>query len=496
MSSGSGGALEESQCSVVSLDQVLSECGLGFFHKRLLVTCGFGFSAAAVEVVLTAFLFTELEAHWGLNEYELGALPSLVGFGSTIGELVWGSLADSHGRRPVFMVTVVIVAVFGMLSAMSPTFLWLYLFRFMVGFGYGGNIAVDFAIFSELLPTKGRGDMLFCISAFWPIGQASTCLLAWAVIPTLGWRVFLVLCAIPTLITAFLRPLIPESPRWLLLKGREQEAREVCRHIAETNGMRPEDVGLRPGARLVLANETHHLLSSPQDGDEGNSYLPTLARLWGRSLWRTTLACSLYVGGLGFAGYGATTFMPTFLEEKGLVGPSMYQTMTLNALSQFPGIACAMWVTSRYGRRLPLQLALLSMAASLAVFAFAKSYALIIICTCLASCSLEFGWAMFHVYSPEVFPTELRATALGFISATGSVVSMSAPFVAAFLITEATALHVIMFFSTICAIVCCTTGALFHQETMDQDLPDRASQISPRPGSLKEKGDAEEHRAH
>ncbi|CAK0865304.1 unnamed protein product [Prorocentrum cordatum] len=63
MSSSSSGRGLEAQCSDISLDQVLSECGLGFFHKRLLVTCGFGFSAAAVEVVLTAFLFTELEGH-------------------------------------------------------------------------------------------------------------------------------------------------------------------------------------------------------------------------------------------------------------------------------------------------------------------------------------------------------------------------------------------------------------------------------------------------
>lgn len=471
----------EAQCSDVSLDQVLSDCGLGFFHKRLLVTCGFGFSAAAVEVVLTAFLFPELEAHWELNNYELGILPSLVGLGSTIGELLWGSLADSYGRRPVFMATVVLVAIFGGLSALSPNFTWLYLFRFMVGFGYGGNIAVDFAIFTELLPTKGRGDMLFYISAFWPIGQASTCLIAWAVIPTCGWRVFLVVCAIPTLITAFLRPLIPESPRWLLLQGREKEAIEVCHHIAEMNGKRPEDVGLRQGVRLTLVNEAQGLTSVQE---ERTGWMPSILRLWSTSLWRTTLACSLYVGGLGFAGYGATTFMPTFLQEKGLKGPDMYQAMTLSALSQFPGIALAMYVAARYGRRLPLQLALLAIAASLAVFAFAETSVLIVLCVCLTSCCLEFGWALFHVYSPEVFPTELRATALGFISATGSVVSMSAPFCAAFLITEATALHVIMFFSSICAIVCLSSGMLFHLETMDRDLPDHAGQLSPRSGAL------------
>merc|ERR1712060_436031 len=97
---------------------------------------------------------------------------------------------------------------------------------------------------------------------------------------------------------------------------------------------------------------------------------------WSRSLWRTTLACSLYNGGLGIAGYGVITFMPTFLKNNGLEGPSMYQTMLLNAVFQFPGLALAMWVSSRHGRRLPLQLALFFIAASLAVFSFAKTYLL------------------------------------------------------------------------------------------------------------------------
>jgi putative MFS transporter len=482
----------------VSVDRVMSDCGLGYFHNRLLVTCGFGFSAAAIEVVLTAFLFPELEAHWGLNEYELGMLPSLVGFGSTVGELFWGSMADSYGRRPVFMVTVVIVVLFGVVSAFSPNFTWLYIFRFLVGFGYGGNIAVDFAIFSELLPTKGRGDMLFYISAFWPLGQAATCLLAWATIPTLGWRTFLIICAVPSLITAFLRPLIPESPRWLLLQGKNREAIEVCTHIAELNGKRPDEVGIGEGTRLTLANETQSLVGSERPEDPASSSSsscgpPKIFQLWGPTMWRTTLACSLYVGGLGFAGYGATTFMPRFLGEKGLKGPDMYHAMVLSALSQFPGIAFAMFVANRYGRRLPLQIGLMSIAASLAVFAFAESYAMIILCMCMTSCSLEFAWALFHVYSPEVFPTELRATALGFISATGSIVSMSAPFAAAFLMTEASALHVIMFFSSICAIVCLATGALFQFETSDRDLTDRAGQLSAR--DVHKEFDKEDHRA-
>mmetsp|Transcript_48405 Transcript_48405/g.138301 ORF Transcript_48405/g.138301 Transcript_48405/m.138301 type:complete len:477 (+) Transcript_48405:75-1505(+) len=460
----------------VALDEVLSRIGIGWFHLRLLLVCGLGFSSAAIEVVLTAFLFPELRQHWDLNEYQLGALPSLVGFGSITGELVWGFLADRYGRREVFMVTVCIVVVFGVASALSQSFRSLYILRFIVGFGYGGNIAVDFTMYSELLPTSGRGRMLFYISTFWPIGQCITSLLAWWVIPGLGWRAFLIACAIPSLVTAFLRPLIPESPRWLLLNGYAERATEVCRHIATFNGKRLEDVGLAPGAQVCLEDETFSVSGAGETKKEWHHWLQVV-NLWDRSLWRTTLGCMLYVSGLGFAGYASTAFMPTFLEMKGITKMGVYASMTISSLCEFPGIILAAATGMYFGRLWPLFGAMLFISVSLLLFGTAEDHTWVVVCSCLSSCCVECGWALFHVYTPEVFPTEVRATAVGFVTAFGSIISMCAPFLVAWLLETGSSVHVSVFFASICAAGSVFSRCLLHIETMDRDLPDRAEQL-------------------
>lgn len=456
------------ECGTASLDQVLSKIGLGYFHYRLLFVCGIGFSAAAVEVVLTAFLFPELRTHWDLNEYELGMLPTIVSVGCCLGELFWGHVADRSGRRWVFMVTVWIVVSFGVVSSFAKGIWSLSAIRFMVGFGYGGNIAVDFALFSEFLPTHGRGWMLFGMSAFWPIGQLLTVFLAWAVIPRYGWRTFLVVCAVPSMITALLRPLIPESPRWLLLHGKEEEALEVCQAMAKLNNLAPEDVGLSDGTRLSLANETESISAqTSQDVVE----LP-LRKLFGKGLWRTTVGSVTFVAALGFAGYATTTFMPSFLEMKGMKQLNIYESMMLSTLSQFPGIVLAAFLGTRVGRLGPIYTSLLLCGVALAFFALANGHMEMVVCACLASCCLEFGWALQHVYTPEVFPTELRAASAGIISASGSVVSGGTPLITAWLVETQSTAHVIAFFSTVCAISSVALYTLLHVETMSRDLQD------------------------
>eukprot|EP00971_Amphidinium_carterae_P004123 81901-Amphidinium_carterae.1 len=104
----------------VDLDDLLSRIGDGWFQTRLTWVCGLGFSAAAMEVVLTGFAFTELRKVWNLSEYQLSAVPMLVAAGSILGELSWGPLADRFGRCRVFVVTTLIVVVFGLASALAP----------------------------------------------------------------------------------------------------------------------------------------------------------------------------------------------------------------------------------------------------------------------------------------------------------------------------------------------------------------------------------------
>jgi len=466
---------EEATVTRVSLDQVLADIGLGPFHARLTVVAGLGFAASAIEEVLTAFLFPELRHHWKMTEYALGALPSISGFGSIIGEFFWGHVADHYGRRPVFMITVFIVVIFGIASSFSSGYGSLYALRLAVGFGYGGNIAVDFVLFSEFLPTQGRGAMLFAMSAFWPLGQCVAVIIAWLVIPSLGWRWYLIFCALPSLAVAFLRPLFPESPRWLLLHGRDEEALEICQQIAFCNGKCLEDLGIGPGVKLTLDNETAALL----DGNDQPKEICRIGalRLFEPGLWRTTLGSLILVASLGWSGYITSTFLPSFLVMKGIPKLSVYVSMLASSLSQFPGVVVAWLLATTLGRRLPISVSLLCVGVAMVFFAFARNKAVVVFWSCLQAAFLEFGWALFHTYLPEVYPTELRATAIGFITALGSLISVGVPMFTAWIVDTRGDEAAIITVAAVSGFVALITWLLFNIETMDRDLSDRAIQL-------------------
>lgn len=462
--------------SRVPLDQVLSKIGLGWFHFRLWWICGFGFSAAAVEVVLMSFVFPELaRAPWELNEYQLGILATVIGCGSICGTMLFGSLADKYGRRGVFMTTVCIVVVFGVLSAFSTSWYWLGGLRFCVGFGYGGNIAVDFTLYSEFLPTQGRGKMLFLLTGFWPLGQIFASLLAWFIIPRFGWQVFVAACTIPTMITALCRPLIPESPRWLLIQGRAEEATKVCCEMAEVNGKCLEvEVGLSEPWEVCLENENTELGTEAQSR-ANLGFFGSIATFFSPQLWRTTVGCLIMVSALNYTGYGTLTLMPRFLEMKGVPQTSMYESMVLNSTAQLPGVAAATWAATNIGRLVPLQASIFLAGIGLLGFALVTAQSHIMLCTMFASCFMEAGWALYHVYVPEVYPTQCRGLATGFLSAAGSVVAIAGPIASAALMSNENVFRAVMVFASVAMAAGVSSVMLLHIETKDRDLIDVSS---------------------
>jgi len=461
--------------SRIPLDEVLAKIGVGCFHMRLLWICGFGFSAAAVEVVLMSFVFPQLAlAPWSLNEYQLGFMATAIGCGTITGTTLFGGLADRYGRRPVFMVTCVIVCVFGILSSFSPSYFWLIGLRFCVGFGYGGNIAVDFTLYSEFLPTEGRGKMMILLTFFWPLGQILAVVTAWVIIPRFGWQAFVAACTIPTIITAFARPFIPESPRWLLVQGRVEEATQVCCEMAEVNGVSAAEIGLGEGDEVCLDNENTGLEIRPETLQQRHFFF-SLSRLFSPSLWQTTVGLIILGSSLSYTGYGTLTLMPRFLEMKGVSTPNMYRSMLLNSSAQVPGCFIAAFAGLYLGRLAPLKASIFVAGAALFGFALANTQLQITMCTMTAACFLEVGWATYHVYVAEVFPTECRCAATGFLAAAGSVVAILGPIMSAALITTQRLLTVVTVFASIAMLAGISSYLLLSIETKDRDLADVTS---------------------
>jgi putative MFS transporter len=126
-----------SSSTAISIDEAIERVGYGCFQIRVLVATGLCFAADAMEVLLLSFLAVALQALWNLTSQQTALLTSIVFLGQFLGTLTLGPLGDRIGRRPVFLMSTIIITVFGMATALCNTFGALVIVRMMVGFGVG-----------------------------------------------------------------------------------------------------------------------------------------------------------------------------------------------------------------------------------------------------------------------------------------------------------------------------------------------------------------------
>jgi putative MFS transporter len=159
----------------ITYDQAIDQIGYGRFQRRLMWICGLGWAADAMEVLLIAFVLPAIGEEWGLTNQQKGLLATSVFLGMLAGAWFWGWISDHIGRKTGFMSTVAIDSIFGLLSALSPSFPWLVVLRTATGFGVGGTLPVDYSTFPEYLPSHKRGHYLVLLESFWALGGVGSC---------------------------------------------------------------------------------------------------------------------------------------------------------------------------------------------------------------------------------------------------------------------------------------------------------------------------------
>lgn len=234
-----------------SVESVIDSLPITTFHHVLLVICSLSFMTDAIEVNLLSYISPCAGADFNLSEQEQATVVSVVFAGQLIGSLFWGPFADHFGRRIAFFYAALLITLFSFASAFATNYIMLLLFRGVVGFGVGGG-AVPFDILAEFIPTEYRGKYLMYIQYFWTFGSLLIIGIAWALLESGGWRVVTFLGAIPVGVCCLLcYVLLPESPRWLVVKGRYEEAEAVLKQAARKCG-----VTLRPFR--LQSEETSH----------------------------------------------------------------------------------------------------------------------------------------------------------------------------------------------------------------------------------------------
>ncbi|WP_131097208.1 MFS transporter [Streptomonospora litoralis] len=212
------------------------------WHWLILIGLGSVWILDGLEVTIVGAVgsrITEEASGLGITEGQVGLAASIYVVGACLGALYFGHLTERYGRRKIFLVTLGVYLVATVLTAFSGNALWFYACRFFTGFGIGGEYAAINSAIDEMVPARLRGRIALIVNGSYWLGAAAGAAMAYPllkpeVLPEfLGWRLLFAVGGVLGLIILVVRRIVPESPRWLIIHGREEEAERVVRGIEE-----------------------------------------------------------------------------------------------------------------------------------------------------------------------------------------------------------------------------------------------------------------------
>lgn len=347
-------------------------------EAKLITSAGIGWMFDAMDVLLLSYILVAAAGELGMGVGEKGAVILLNNLGMLAGAFLFGRLADLYGRKPIFMATLILYSIGTALTALAPDWQFLAAVRFLTGLGLGGELPVAASLVSELSSEVHRGRNVVLLESFWSLGSIVAAAVAAFVFPAYGWRIPLALLSATALYALYLRRSVPESPLWLYYRD-PKGAQAVAQMYGITVG---------PAPRHKLGE----LLSEYRR--------QTLVLL---ALWLL----------LAFGYYGVFLWLPTMIVRRGYSIVATFEYSFLMSLAQLPGYFTAAYLIDRLGRRKSISLFFLGSALSALAFASAPSTSALI----ASGVALNFfnlgAWGLVYAYTPESYPTDLRATGMG-----------------------------------------------------------------------------------
>ncbi|KAK3328938.1 major facilitator superfamily domain-containing protein [Apodospora peruviana] len=439
------------------LNHAIQEIGMGGYQWQLFVVISFGWASDNLWPIVTSLIFTSVKSEFSPSKPPLLTLSQNIGL--LAGAIFWGFGADIFGRRWAFNLTLGITAVFGMCAASSPSFAAIGAFAALWSFGVGGNLPVDSAIFLELLPADHQ-YLLTVLSIGWAIAQVIANLIAWPLLANLscdvsktscqrgenmGWRYLLVAIGGLTLLMFFCRFAlftIYESPKYLVGKGRDEEAVRIVHEVARRN---------RKSSTLTVAD-----LKACEPPNYNNkitiSAVEELKFDRIRNLFQTrrlALSTSLTMLiwafiGLGYPLYNA--FLPYIQATRGAKfgdGSTYltYRNSLIIATVGFPGALAGGYLVERphLGRKGTLSASTALTGVFLYCSTTATDSSSLLGWNCAFSFSSSVMYAVLYSFTPELFPTPSRGTGNALTATCNRIFGIMAPIIAMYANLETSA---------------------------------------------------------
>ncbi|OQV22277.1 putative transporter SVOPL [Hypsibius exemplaris] len=469
-----GGAVAlSSERKQYTIDQALEKLGFGRYQMKMICVLGFFGVADALEIMLLSVLSPVLRCEWGLTEWDVAAVSTVVFAGMLVFGPIWGKMSDRFGRWPTLWIVMFLMGWFGILTSFSPTYNWLLFLRMLVG-GAAVGTGQSFILFAEMLPPKHRGKMLVLTQLFWASGSFILIAAAAIIIPNFGWRWLMIFTAVLSWVSLCFFKMVPESPRFLLGKGRHEKALALLQSIAKVNKT------TLPDGHLIMP-------ALQEQGKIADMFSPHYLRL--------TLQLFVIWFCMTFGYYGVVLSSTEIVQQAPICDISGnvvsehtslavkecgcrqltsddYVTLIVGTLGEFGSLIINVVLMDVIGRKWTFIVNLVACATFVLLLNVCTTrFILSIFILCARMFMSAIGNAI-YIYTSEVYPTTFRAVGLGVCSSFARIGSMISPFVAQVLMAHSVpgALGVYAAVMILTAINC----LFLPIETKGRNLPDIA----------------------
>lgn len=393
--------------------------------RKLLSIAGLGWMFDALDVGMLSFIIVALQKEWSLTTEQVGWIGSVNSIGMAIGALVFGAMADRVGRKNVFIITLLLFSIGSGLSALTTSLALFLLLRLLIGMGLGGELPVASTLVSESVSADKRGRVVVLLESFWAAGWLIAALISYFIIPVYGWRIALLLSAVPALYALYLRLNLPDSPRYTALERKQKP-----------------------------------------------SILQNMKSVWAKEYAKQTLVLWILWFCVVFSYYGMFLWLPSVMVMKGFSMIKSFEYVLIMTLAQLPGYFTAAWFIEKYGRKFVLVTYLLGTAVSAYFFGTAEELPLLLTSGIMLSFFNLGAWGGLYAYTPEQYPTSIRGTGSGMAAAAGRIGGILGPLLVGYLVAAGKDISIIFTIFTIAIVIGAAVVLIFGKETKNTVLKD------------------------
>ncbi|WP_342474639.1 MFS transporter [Bacillus sp. FSL L8-0215] len=403
------------------------------WHLKPRIIMGSATFFDAFDALSLAFVLPVLIGMWNLSPAQIGLLIGSGYIGQAIGAIFFGWLAERHGRVFSAKWTVFLMSIMSIACVFSGNFMALFIFRFIQGIGVGGEVPVAASYINELSRAQGRGRFFMLYEMIFPLGLMISAQIGAFVVPSFGWKWMFLIGGIGGLIVFVFFFMLRESPRWLISKGRLDEAERII-----------EEIEASTDKRMPVANQVS---SSTEKGD------------WKELFSTFYRKRTLVVWGLWFSAYfvsnGLNNWLPSLYNTVYHlpVGDSLRAASLTNILQTIGVFACA-FLIDKVGRKRWATIAFVLTGVLLTALwiSGATSPESVIYLGSAAYGMMGTITVLLYLYTPEIYPTRMRVIGTAFATAWLRLASAIAPIMIGFILEVSGVSTIFILFASVTVV--------------------------------------------